>query len=311
MNMTRNIILFPAASLLLMTGCASTAGYKKPISDFQNASSVVTQSAGIYVTQLNKTQRDAYIDQQVSNNEQIKLTEIEKLQVFTPEGIETRLTALKELASYGELLAQLANSDAPERITDNAKDLAESLDKLGGHVNELSGGGDAGFKGAFGPASLIMSEVARFSVEKKMQKALDKAVLDGEKPITNLLHAIKTDLAMAYELKRNAVTNTRVIYIDGYDEEHQKGNKANLDVLRQRGDKIKSALDAWEGLPTSNPSEGLDAMVVAHRALVDYAKSSKKPADLKELADQMEIFGERAKRVGSAVRQLQHLNNNN
>ena len=299
---------FVLMSLVTLNGCSSTTGYKKPIGDFQNASSIVTESARIYVTQLNKTQRDAYIESQVSKARQIKLTEIERLQVFSPGAIEARLGALNKLSKYGELLLQLANSDAPEKITSNAGDLAESLKKLERNVNDLSANGDTGFKGALGPAALLIGEVARYAVEKKIQEALDKAILGGEEPINNLIRVIRDDLETAYELKRTAVTASRVIYVDGYEAERLKGR--DVASLRRRGDEIKSVLDVWEVLPTSNPSEGLDAMAAAHSALADYAKSQKKSEDLTTFAAQMETFVARAKRVGNAVLQLQQLNSN-
>ena len=295
-------------SLGIMGGCTSTAGYKKPISDFQNASSVVTDSARIYVSQLNKTQRDAYIDRQVSAAEQIKLSEVENIQVFSPEEIAVRLGALNQLSKYGALLGQLANSDAPGSITSNAGDLSKSLAAIEEKVNSLSGSGNKSLKGAFGPAALLIGEVARFAVENKIQGALDKAILSGEEPIIALIRAIRDDLLIAYYLKRSAVADNRVIYVDGYETERLKGR--DIVSLRKRGDEIKSVLDVWESLPTSNPSEGLDAMAGAHSALVEYAKSPKSPEDLMEFAAQMDTFVARAKRVGNAVSQLQKLNNN-
>ena len=293
-------------ALIMLNGCSTTADYKKPISDFQDASSVVSESARVYVTQLNKTQRDAYVDRQVSIAKEIKLSEIEDLQSFTPEAIEARLGALNELSKYGELLGQLANSDAPERISSNAGDLANSLKSLEENITELGPIRNTNFKSTFGPAALLMGEVARLAVEKKIQEALNKAIVSGEEPIKKLIRTLRNDLVTAYQLKRTAVSASRRIYVEGYDTERQKGN--DIVSLRKRGDEIKSSLDVWETLPTSNPSDGLDAMASAHSALVDYAKSPKTPENLSAFAVQMETFVARAKRVGNAVRQLQ-LNN--
>ncbi|WP_446011761.1 hypothetical protein [Candidatus Electrothrix sp.] len=77
--------------------------------------------------------------------------------------------------------------------------------------------------------------------------------------------------------------------------------------MRKRGQEIKSAFDVWEELPKGNPSDGLDAMGQAHKALVVYAKSPRSQDDLKNLAEQMEIFAVRAKRVGKVVQQLQQV----
>lgn len=295
--------------LVLLAGCSSTTGYKKPISDFQNASSVVTDSARIYVNQLNKTERDAYIDRQASAAKQILLTEIERKQVFSVEEIQTRLDALSQLSKYGELLGQLANSEAPERITNSAEDLATSLEKLVTDVGTLNPTNNKAFSGAIGPATRLMGEVARLVVEKKIQEALNKAILSGEEPIVKLIRAIRDDLIIAYERKKNAISTNRVVYVDGYELERIK-TTSNVEKLRERGEEIKSVLDVWESFPASNPSEGLDAMATAHTALVDYAKSPKNAIDLTTLAAEMETFVSRAKRVGKAVQQLQTLNNN-
>ncbi len=296
-------------ALILFAGCSSTAGYKKPISDFQNASSVVTDSARIYVNQLNKTERDAYIDGQVSTSNQILLTEIEKKQVFSPEEIQARLEALSELSKYGELLGQLANSDAPERITSSAEDLATSLEKLVTNVGKLSPSSNKAFSGAIGPAAQLMGEVARLVIEKKIQGALDEAILAGEEPVVKLIRAIRDDLIIAYERKRQAISASRVVYVDGYENERTKPS-LTVDRLRKRGEEIKSVLDVWESFPAGNPSDGLNAMATAHTALVDYAKSPKNAADLAAFAAQMETFVSRAKRIGMAVQKLQALNSN-
>jgi len=201
----------------LLCGCASTSGYKKPISDFQNASSVVTQCARVYITQLNKTQRDAYVDRQVSKSAPIKLMEINEMQVFSPEGLAVRLKALETLTKYGDLLMQLVEADTPGKISSNASDLSDVLNRLEKNIGAGNIGQNPGvFQSAFGPASLLIGEVARLAVEQKIQTALDQAIIEGEEPVKKLIRAVRDDLVMAYELKRNVISNSRVIYIDGY-----------------------------------------------------------------------------------------------
>lgn len=308
-RMKYNLLTITVTALVLLAGCSSTTGYKKPISDFQNASSVVTDSARIYVSQLNKTERDAYIDRQVSAANRITLTDIEKKQVFSLYEIQARLDALSELSKYGELLGQLANSDAPERITASAEDLATSLEKLETDIGKINRSSNKAFSRAIGPATRFIGEIARLVVEKKIQEALNKAILSGEEPVVHLIRAIRDDLILAYERKQTAISDNRVVYVDGYEIERSKANP-NIDALRKRGEELKSSLDAWESFPASNPSEGLDAMATAHAALVDYARSPKSTADLATFAAQMDIFVSRAKRVGRAVQQLQAINNN-
>lgn len=294
--------------LVIFCSCSSTAGYKKPVTDFRNASSVVIETARIYVTQLNKIQRDAYIDRQVVAAKQIKLSEIEKEELLSQKEINIRLRALNELSKYGELLVQLTSSDAPERVTSNAEDLSKSLDKLQGNLDSLNTDSSAGFKGAFGPVAKLIGEVTRLAVEQKIQQALDRAILGGEKPIQSLINTIRDDIVTAFELKRTTLSDARTIYIDGYERERER--KRGYSILRERGQEIKLALDIWEAFPASDPRESLDAMAAAHGALLDYSKSPKKSGDLAAFTAQMELFVARAKRVGNAVRQLQQLQDN-
>lgn len=292
----------------LLSGCASTVGYKTPISNFQHASSVVTESARVYILQVNKTQRDAYIDRQVSKAGQIRLAMIDSSQVISSEAIDVRLRALNQLSKYGSLLGQLANSDAPEKISSNAVDLAESLKKLNGTIQELSAKDGKQFQSVFAPASVIIGEVARLAKEKKIREALDEAINKGEEPVKRVIRLIRNDLEMAYQASRNAHSAIRKYSILAYDADRNKGH--DMVRLRERGEEIKSVMDVWEGLPGSNPREGFDALEAAHSALVDYAKSEKNRVDLATFSVQMEDFVARATRVGNAVRQLQQLNNN-
>jgi hypothetical protein len=299
----------PFLSLVILSSCSTTTGYQKPISNFQNATASVTQSTRIYINQLNKTERDAYIDEQASKAHTILLSEIESKQVFSSEAIQARIDALNALNKYGQLLGQLANSDAPEKITSNAANMEAAIELLSTDIGTLSGDNNTAFIKAFGPVGTLIGEIARFSVEKKISEALNKAITEGEEPIKKLIDVLKDDIRNAYKRKRNALSKAREIYRNGYEEERVKepGNVVNL---RARATEIKSSLDLWEAFPLSNPSDGFDALAKAHGDLVTYANSPKKSGDLATLAAQMEDFAERAKRVENAVKQLQQLNNN-
>src|SRR5262244_2940793 len=113
----RAAVCLPAGLLLLFAaGCAHPEAYRAPIGQFRDASAVVIQASKLYLAELNKTERDAYIYRQAARADQIKLNEIEAREVFSKDGITVRLNALDQLANYADLLNLLANSDAPDRI---------------------------------------------------------------------------------------------------------------------------------------------------------------------------------------------------
>src|SRR5438093_12354947 len=112
--------------------------YRAPISKFQDESTVVIASTRLYVTDLNKVERDHYIQGQLSEKAQIKLNELEAVQIFSQDGLKARLDALDQLALYGDLLNKLANSDAPERIKAEAEGLGDAIKNLSTTVRKLT-----------------------------------------------------------------------------------------------------------------------------------------------------------------------------
>jgi hypothetical protein len=299
-------LLLALLTVALSVGCGPEK-YRTPISKFQAASAVVVESTRVYVSELNKVERDNYILEQVSTKTQIKLDEIEAAQVFSKEGLQARLDALDLLAGYGDLLSKVANSDAPEKVRAQADALKTSLTNLSTTTSGLTGADDTRFKAALGPVTSIIGEVLNFIVQRKITEALDKAILSGEAPVNAMLSVIGSDIEVAYERKRSAFSNLRVMLVDAYNRELEKGDKADAERLRTYGDRIRAHEDRWEEFGNANPKEGLEAMARAHAALVGYARSRKKIVDFGTLVDAMEAFSARAQRLGQAVQALREI----
>jgi hypothetical protein len=164
-----------AALALLQSGCGSS-GYRGPITTFQSAAAVMVASTRLYLTQLNRVERDKYIQEQLSIPDVIDLRELEKVQVFSPEGLSARLEALDQLARYGDLLSRLANSDAPARIKASAVDLSTATRNLSQTVSGLAGADDAKC------GSLLPDEPHRKALDGK-RRALDNRQLKLSKQV--------------------------------------------------------------------------------------------------------------------------------
>jgi hypothetical protein len=305
-RMKRPVILIVALGLLL-SGCGSS-GYRGPITTFQSAATVVNESTRLYLTQLNKVERDKYIQEQLSIPDVIDLRELEKVQLFSKEGLNARLEALDQLARYGDLLSRLANSDAPARIKASAVDLSTAIGNLSQTVSGLAGADDAKFRAAAGPVTTIVSEILDLIIQQKIKEALDKAIQNGEQPINNLLAAIGDDITIAYERRRNAFSALRVALRDDYMRELKKKPNHDPERIRLLAERIPAHEDLWEAFGNSNPKAALSAMARAHSALVTYAKSSHEVNDFAALVEAMEAFAARAMVIGQAVQELRNLN---
>jgi hypothetical protein len=292
-----------ALAVTLLTGCKS-AGYRDPISKFQSASSVIIASTRLYVTELNKVERDHYIAGKLNERVQIRLDELEEVQVFSQESLRARLETLDQMVSYGNLLLKLANSEPLERVRAEAQNLGEAIKKNSGMVSGLMRIEDAAFKAAVAPATTIIKEVLDLIAQQKIKHALDKAIKDGEASINKLLAVIGSDITIAYERKRNSLSDMRADLVDEYNNEMSKGPDADAERLRLYTERIRAHEDRWETFASANPGDGLDAMAKAHTALVSYAKSGHKAKDLESLVEAMEAFAVRAVNISQAVHAL-------
>jgi hypothetical protein len=301
----RSIAITAVLLGLVNVGCARPSAYKAPVSKFRDASAVVIESTKTYLTALNKTERDHYIDDQVASRGQIQLIRIEEVQVFSADAIAARLDALDELANYTELLFRLATSDAPETIKGSAKDLGTALTNLSDQVNKLGGADDAKFKSAVNTVFPVIGDVLKALVEQRIEDALQKAITTGAAPVNDLIEAIKVDAQIAFERKRNVLSKRRADAVLQYNTEFQKGANASPAALRRYADVISETEDQWEAFKIAQPTLGLDAMQRANTALEKFART-KKPtiSDFASFVDAVEVFASAAARVGQGLEQL-------
>lgn len=288
---------------LLLIGCAQPAAYREPITRFQQASTVVIESARVYYRVANKGERDAEIDRRVARGKEIRLRVLndKKLRLLGPDELAARIAALDTLAKHGRLLLTLARSDA----TAKAKDAANSLSGAVIELNKSLGLVPAGpFKIVAEGFAKILAEAAQLVLEAKIAEALDKAILASEKDVKDLISLLREEVSELYERRRDSLHAARVSATDEYNEELEKENPS-FSKLRQAADRIKKAEDAWDNLPLLlGAGSGLDTMEEAHQQLVYYAESDKEPQDLAALVESIDAFVTRATVIGEATKTI-------
>ncbi len=303
----RNRVSFLVVFVLAFdfAGCAKPSAYKSPVGKFRDAASVVIQSTKVYLLELNKVERDQYIYGQAGKPGQIQLNHIEEVQVFSKEGIAARLNALDQLADYTELLYELTNSSAPETVKTRASDLQTTLTNLSDQIKNLTGENDKVFKSTAGKILPGIGDVLQAFVEQSLENALKKAIKKGEGPVNELIEAIESDAAAAYQRKRTAYSGARVILIDQYNREFEKADGADPAKLKAYADAISVGEDRWEAFLSAQPNDGLEAMKKANTALVKFAKTPKPNInDFASFAEAMDSFANTASRVGKLIQEL-------
>jgi hypothetical protein len=307
---TRSPRIFSSTAILILLftgclGCGKPSAYQAPVAKFRDASGVVIQATKVYLTEINKAERDQYIYKQAGTPAMIRLDQIEAVQVFSKEGIAARLKALDQLANYVDLLNQLANSGAPDKIKASANDLQTALTGLSGEVKNLTGEDDKQFKAAASKALPIIGDVLQAFAQQSIESALKKAINTGAAPVNDLIAAIETDVTTAYERKRTSYSARRVALVDQYNREFARGPSADPQKLKSYADEISAGEDQWEAFLAAQPNDGLEAMKKANDALVKFANTPRpKVTDFATFADAVDSFASTANRVGRGVQQL-------
>ena len=294
------------AVALLGAACAKPSAYIVPVTKFRDASAVVIKSTQAYLTALNKTEREHYINDQVASHGPILLNKIEEVQVFGADAIAARLEALDQLADYTELLYRLATSDAPDAIKGQAKDLNTALSTLSGKVSKLTGADNAGFQKATSTVFPILGKVLEAIVAQRIEEALKSAATTGAEPVNTLIAAIKEDTEMAFERRRQALSKRRSDATLAYNTEQTKA--ASAATLQRLAKVISQTEDQWAAFQSARPAEGLDAMQRANLALEKFARTPKpRLTDIAVFSQAMEVFASAAERLGEGVKHLGEL----
>lgn len=299
-----------AALAIMACGCA-TKNYRKPIAGFQTASAQVIVAAKNYYELANKVERDHYIDDRAATGETINPKELQMLgERFRAEDIAVRLDALRVLADYGALLLQLATSTAPQDVNTQVDGLSTSVGALSDRVSKLCTDcsvENQKFKTAVGAVASILKPILSHIVASKIEKGLDRNIINAEKPVSDLITALRDDLNSLYERRKQAVGLALSEATRAYNNEAKLGDAAHKDRLQVLAQQTKLAADRVEQLPSASPDSALSAMDKANRALVDFANKKKTPQTLAELADAVQAFAVQAQHVGEAIRTLVQL----
>ncbi len=139
-------------------------------------------------------------------------------------------------------------------------------------------------------------------IQAKETAAVQKAILDGEKPISDLIGLLKADLRSLTLVENVSYDAMQAGMIKVYNEARSKASGQDLIALLNQ---LLQQVNGIETLRALQADSLLADMQSSHAALVKFAKSSKTPKDLADLAAQINIFTANAALFGNAVGSMQ------
>lgn len=302
--------LFPLAAAVLC-GCTTVKIYQNPIANFQTAVNSANGSIRPYLTEVNTLVVKANLYDKVGQG---KPWGTEDLKAAIPQQeIQVRLQALSVIASYANALGAVANAGDVEALGQAAKTLGDDVNGLGATISGLAskrsanpGKSDTAKQAAAldlsGPVASLVTLFGTLAIEHAQRQAVEKAILDGEKPVGQLLDLLKADLqAITYvDDSSYAAMQTGMVLL--YNEARTKTDPLGLMMLIDRFVADNNQLQVLRSMQIDSL---LSDMKNAHTALVVFAKSSKTPKDLSDLASQIDVFTAQVKLVNDAVVSIQ------
>lgn len=294
---------------VLTSGCA-TSKWAVPIGKYQKSVDATATIVGGYYKTLNSYERDLYLDSVyldpalslAATDQQGKPTGLVK-GVFATESIDARLDALELIGVYGSRLARLAGTDAPGNFATGASDLGKSLTGLSATFQNLAGSqGDSTAAAYVGPISTLVGVIGQSVLERRRDSALIDAIAQGDPQVTKIFDQIEADLGEVISAQRQSGEQQRLAeLVAAYNGNR---SKMTVDQRSQFMDRIRASSDAYRVAASDDSLDAVDAMRKAHRALVKYATSPRKPGDMAEVADALEVFAARVEAAAGAIREL-------
>jgi hypothetical protein len=289
-----------------LCSCTTVAIYQTPISDFQIAVNAANDTIRPYLLEVNALNAKANLYDKLGLDEPWGT---EDLRVgIPPEEIQVRLQALSTIASYANALSQVANSKDVDDLQQAAKTLGDDVNGLSTTIQGLTAkraksGQSALSKQAAtldlsGPVASLVTLFGTLAIEHMQVKAIEAAISNGDPAISQLIDLLKADLRALTLVEDASYDAMRTGMVKVYEDARKTASPRELISLI---DEFVAKNDSLVALRAIQIDSLLSDMQSAHTAMVTFAKSSKSPKDLSDLAGQINVFTAHVKLVDDVI----------
>lgn len=298
-----------ALTVALLPGCKTPGSYREPVARFQQGNAQAGFALGQYYSELNRFERDLYLDERLYD------TGLEVLatdaagqptplvgKLFSPESIQARMDAIALLGVYAERLATLAGAETAGKLPEGATALGTQLGALGQKMETLARKGDTSASRYVAPVTTLVGVVASLYVEARQGQALQQGIEQGSVQVNAILELLEKDMVEVLGPQRltgaKQALASRVMYYNL--------NREKLSLAERRAvlDDIRRASDSYEALVVANPVDMARALRDAHEALLRFARAERKLESFEELSAAMQSFQGRVETAAAAVQHI-------
>ena len=299
--------------IVLLPACVSNR-YLAPVSTFRDRTQQTVATLSDFYASRNSFETDIYL-QSVAADSNLQVLEFYKLGDPTPLGkpyfsesaIKARIDALNLVSVYASRLYDLANTSTPVSFQTKATTLGQNLSSLDKTFQKLQGASDATAGKYIGPVSNLIGTIGEMYLSHERDVLLTKAVNDGAPQVEIILSQVRDDLNNIFFPEISTGTRqSMATLISLYNQEDRK--KLTYEQRMAQLSNIKTAQVAASAGAISPPSNLVDAMMNAHKALVQFARdpADRKPASFAAFNSALNEWATQIQNVATQVKLLIH-----
>ena len=286
-------------------GCTTVTQYQSPVTKFQLAVNSANDSIRPYLLSLNTLIAKANLYGKLRTGKPWGADDFSA--TIPPDEINLRLQALSTIASYANALGAVVTSgddaslgQATETLCDHVASLHSTIESLGRTSNSTRESSSQ--LDLRKPVESLVSLFGKMAIERMQRQAIEKAIIDGAKPIGNVIESLRVDLRKLSDLHQTEYDTITGVLMWNYQMTREKADPKDLLALTDRFISDYQQIHASMAL---RADVLLGDMSNAHKALVAFARSEKLPKDLAGLSVQMDIFSAHAKSFNAAIESVQ------
>lgn len=303
-NLTR--VTATLAVALSVTACA-TNRYRVPVASFRDDTQRTIGAIRDFYQTRNAYEVDLYLDGVAADPTKDALTKDTTgptplgVSTFSPASIAARLNALDLVGAYAARLATLASSDAPSTFKDAASLLGENLSTLDQTFQRLTKS-DSTASRFISPIANIIGAIGEMVLENRRDTLITAGIQKGEGPVNEVLRLVRDDMDKIFSLQVETGEAERfATLLDAYNRDRPN---LTYEQRKARLEEVKAAHRARVTVADSVPSALVTSMMDAHAALIDLARSPRRPANFAEFNDALDLWASRVEYLAGQLKAL-------
>jgi hypothetical protein len=278
--------------------------YQSPVAQFQTAVNSANDGVRTYLLSVNDVIARANLYDKVSSNLAGGPSWIasDLAGGISADQIQLRLQALATISAYANALGAMADSKDLANLAQAAKSLGDNVNGLSNTIAKTDPKRDslAGSLGA--PIASLVTFFGTIAIEHAQKAALQKAIINGATNVDVIIDQLKIDLpkfAVLIDTSENGIWEGKLRI---YNELRKTASPGTVDSLITQ---CVADYDSIQQVRQAQVTSLLGNMEDAHKALVVFAKSSKTPKDLSDLASQINTFSANVLLLNNALASVQ------